>query len=221
MAAVIAVDDEQLVAVAQSRQGRVLRLGCGGVLGQDRLLGRHDPAPARARQHAQAPASRRLRGRSRSCAPHARPDPAGQASTQPAWVLRPPPSEDASPNAVRSQSAMSPWPSTKPGGVQPGDHLGAKCLADEVCRPGLRRVREHRKCELERAFRRAAPVERRVAAVGKMRQRLQLRPLHDVHLGLRWTPPHVVAHGRLQAAAARRCRHRTSQDGSRAHARLR
>jgi hypothetical protein len=46
MAAVVAIEDEQLLALAQTCQCRDLRLVRGGVLGEDvALLGRADPAP--------------------------------------------------------------------------------------------------------------------------------------------------------------------------------
>ena len=106
------------------------------------------------------------------------------------------------------------------GRVQPGDDLGAERLADEVRRPALRRVHEHRERELERAVGQAAPVECHVAAVAEVGQGRQLGLVHEVHLGLRRTPPDVVALRRLQAAATGRCRPRTSQDRTRAHARL-
>jgi hypothetical protein len=61
MAAVIAIKDEQLFTLAQTVKGRDLRVGRGGVLGQDvASVGRDDPASARPRQHAQAPRSHRV-----------------------------------------------------------------------------------------------------------------------------------------------------------------
>ena len=144
---------------------------------------------------------------------HPRPDPVGQASTRPDPVFGPQftggciaeggqqPQRDV---AVAEHEASR---------VQPGDDLGAERVADEVRRPALRRVREHRERQLVRAVGQATPIECRVAAVAEMRQARQLRLVHHVHLGLRWTPPHVVALGRPRAAAACRCRHRTSQDG--------
>lgn len=55
MAAVIAVKDEQLFTLAKTVKGCDLRVGRGGVLGQDvASLGRNDPASARPGQHAQA-----------------------------------------------------------------------------------------------------------------------------------------------------------------------
>jgi hypothetical protein len=60
MAAVVAIKDEQLFTLAQTGHRRDLRLGRGGVLGQDVASpGRDDPAPARPRQHAQAARSHR------------------------------------------------------------------------------------------------------------------------------------------------------------------
>jgi hypothetical protein len=60
MAAVVAIKDEQLFTLAQTGHGRDLRLGRGGVLGQDVASpGRDDPAPARPGQHAQAARSHR------------------------------------------------------------------------------------------------------------------------------------------------------------------
>ena len=47
MAAVIAVVDDQLIALAQTGQGRQLSLGGGDVLGHDAvLLAYDDPVPA-------------------------------------------------------------------------------------------------------------------------------------------------------------------------------
>ena len=108
--------------------------------------------------------------------------------------------EDASPKAVSSHSAISPWLSTKPAGSNRVTTSAQNARQTRSVGSALRRVGEHRERELERAVRQAAPIERRVAAVAEVRQRRQLGPVHDVHLGLRWTPPHVV---RAQAPASR------------------
>jgi hypothetical protein len=53
MAAVVAVKDEQLVTLAQTFEGRDLRVGRGGVLGHHvASLGGDDPASAGPRLHA-------------------------------------------------------------------------------------------------------------------------------------------------------------------------
>ena len=55
MAAVIAVVDDQLFALAQTGQGRQLSLGGGDVLGHDAvLLAYDDPVPARPWHNPQA-----------------------------------------------------------------------------------------------------------------------------------------------------------------------
>jgi hypothetical protein len=61
MTAVVAVKDEQLLTLAQTAKGRDLRVGRGGVLGQDAAsLIRDDPASTRPRHHAQATRSQRV-----------------------------------------------------------------------------------------------------------------------------------------------------------------
>jgi hypothetical protein len=69
MAAVVAIKDEQLFTLAQTGHGRDLRLGRGGVLGQDVASpGRDDPAPARPRQHAAGSEISPVRALGCSCA---------------------------------------------------------------------------------------------------------------------------------------------------------
>ena len=57
-AAVVAIEDEQLITIAQTGIARELSLGGRRVLGQDvASSGRDDPAPARTRQYAQGAGS--------------------------------------------------------------------------------------------------------------------------------------------------------------------
>ena len=136
MATVTAVDDEQLVAVTQPRQGRALRRGCSLECSTRILPARSrrssSPAPVATRAGAGGVAMRR---RWRSSPPHLRSDPVGCAMGQPSRALVPRFSGDASPEGGRQPRAMSPWLDTKPRAVQTGDHLGAECLADEIRGP--------------------------------------------------------------------------------------
>jgi hypothetical protein len=57
-AAMVAIEDKQLLALAQTGKARELSFGGRRVLGQDvAASGRDDPASARTRQHAQGRAS--------------------------------------------------------------------------------------------------------------------------------------------------------------------